>query len=161
MPATLRLKLKIIICFKLKTKIVCLHQWIACTHPINKTIKLTKKSIDLLDAVTSVPYSMKGLEYYRAWSRCRLSFHLLLLLVLLLLWPERKINESPVPPESLSQYLSSEYIYMYQCYGVSILYSDFGDKSRPPSLRVRYNKSLNFLSTIISNAAELAQVWFS
>jgi hypothetical protein len=33
-----------------------------CTYP-NKMIKLTKKAIELLDAVTSVPYSRKGLGY--------------------------------------------------------------------------------------------------
>jgi hypothetical protein len=46
-------------------------------------IKLTKKAIERLDAVTSVPYSRKGLGY-RAWSGCRLTFHLLLLLLVLL-----------------------------------------------------------------------------
>jgi hypothetical protein len=34
-----------------------------CTYPINKMIKLTKQAIELLDAVTSVPYSRKGLRY--------------------------------------------------------------------------------------------------
>jgi hypothetical protein len=34
-----------------------------CTCPINKIIKLTKKAIELLDEVTSVPYSRKGLGY--------------------------------------------------------------------------------------------------
>jgi hypothetical protein len=37
-----------------------LYQWIVL-YPINKIIKLTKKAIELLDAVTSVPYSRKGL----------------------------------------------------------------------------------------------------
>jgi hypothetical protein len=61
-------------------------------------IKLTKKTIELLDAVTSVISSLfqeRFGVYYRAWSGCHLTFHLLLLLVLLLLLPERKINESP------------------------------------------------------------------
>jgi hypothetical protein len=31
-----------------------------CTYPINKMIKLIKKAIELLDSVTSVPYSWKG-----------------------------------------------------------------------------------------------------
>jgi hypothetical protein len=34
-----------------------------CTYHIKKMIKLTKKAIELLDAVTSVPYSRKGLGY--------------------------------------------------------------------------------------------------
>jgi hypothetical protein len=55
-----------------------LYQW------INKMIKLTKKAIELLDAVTSVPFSRKGLGYtinYSLCSGCRLNtFHLLLLL---------------------------------------------------------------------------------
>jgi hypothetical protein len=43
-------------------------------YPINKMIKLKKKAIELLDAVTSVPYSRKGLGVYnRALSGCRLS----------------------------------------------------------------------------------------
>jgi hypothetical protein len=50
---------------KLKTKkIVFLSpSSVDCTYPINKMIKLTKKAIELLDAVTSVPYSRKGLGY--------------------------------------------------------------------------------------------------
>jgi hypothetical protein len=34
-----------------------------CSYPISKIIKLAKKAIALLDAVTSVPYSRKGLGY--------------------------------------------------------------------------------------------------
>jgi hypothetical protein len=34
-----------------------------CTYPISKMIKLTKKAIELLDAVTSVLFSRKGLGY--------------------------------------------------------------------------------------------------
>jgi hypothetical protein len=33
------------------------------TYPINKMIKLIKKAIEPLDAVTSVPYSREGLGY--------------------------------------------------------------------------------------------------
>jgi hypothetical protein len=58
-------------------------------------IKLTKKAIELLDVVTSVPYSRKGLEYtigrgldavlpftcYSYWFSCY--------------FDQRKINESP------------------------------------------------------------------
>jgi hypothetical protein len=47
-------------------------------YPINKMIKLTKKAIELLDAVTSVIsflfQEMFGV-YYKAWSGCRLTFH--------------------------------------------------------------------------------------
>jgi hypothetical protein len=54
-----------------------------------------------------------------------------------------------VPPESLSQYLSNE----YQCYGVSIessnyqyiLHNDFGDKRRPPFLRVKARLTISLL----------------
>jgi hypothetical protein len=40
------------------------HLSVDCTnYPINKMIKLTKKAIELLEVVTSVPYSRKGLGY--------------------------------------------------------------------------------------------------
>jgi hypothetical protein len=40
--------------------------------------------------------------YYRAWSGCHLTFHLRLLLVLLLYFDQRKINESPVEDKVFS-----------------------------------------------------------
>jgi hypothetical protein len=68
-----------------------------CTYPINKMIKLTKKKshwTSWWSHFSSIFQERFGV-YYRAWSGCRLTFHLLLLLVLLLPWPEKKINESP------------------------------------------------------------------
>jgi hypothetical protein len=61
-----------------------------CTYPINKMIKLTKKPLNFLMKSLQflIPGKVLGV-YCLVWSGCRL------LLVFLLPWPERKINESP------------------------------------------------------------------
>jgi hypothetical protein len=67
-------------------------------YPINKMIKLTKKAIELLDAVTSVPYSGNGLGYI-LWGVVWMPSYLSPATPTVspaTLTIERKINEGPV-----------------------------------------------------------------
>jgi hypothetical protein len=92
-----------------------------CTHPINNMIKLTKKAIEFLDAVTSVPYARKGLGYtigrgldavvpficYSYWFSCNFN--------------QRKINESPAMAGMLAYHRFLQSTWVSPCFSLPVV----------------------------------------